>query len=771
MMHAPASTIRFDFSTDPDIRVLDAAIEYFRAGAVPVFLHGIEGGKCTCGKSHDQKTNGKHPILRNWQSSIPKDENAIHDQFQSIKVAAPNVGLVLGAQQTGDYLIAIDKDSEERFDELTGEFGALPKTPRCDSGRGHRLFYRLPAGIPTDRLKNVTGIGGQPGVDAKVKGGQVVVAPSKHFLGGVYSWVADTMGALAELPMTWVDALIAEPLPPPFAREYTPETIRADDRAKRKLERYLERAVIEECSRLSRMPEGLRNTYLHRKAISLLSLVNGCFIPARWGYVLSELDRAARAAGLSGSEVRKTLTSAENFVTREGATRGPRPVVDPPTSSPPSGGEPPTNGAAPSAQPAPEGEPSPQRYPLIVLVQDRGQNAAIAENVARVLSHHPEWNGGPRRDMLGQTVRWSNPLPSPIADIPRSRSAIADEDRAVVQAWALGNFQVRAGLDVVREGIDLAARRHSYDSLMEYVERLPQHDGAPRLDFWLTTYFGAADARVIRRIGRAWLTSAMARALYPGCVADGMLILEGQEGTGKNWGIEELFGNEWVSQLGRYKIGEDSEADRLAGMWWVLHDDELRFRKMQKDAMFSWITRKTDTFRLQHKKEILTVPRRAVVVGSKNPPYQYLDDGENRRFWPVRTGRIDIAAIKRDREQLLAEALLLARRQDPSEWIIEKDDPIWEDLAEERAERIINDPLVMDVMQVLPHDAEIVTTRWILNELGVPPERRKQMDQAVATALERLGYTSQRAPRTVPGRPRIHVRSGVVLGGKMKVYS
>jgi predicted P-loop ATPase len=73
----------------------------------------------------------------------------------------------------------------------------------------------------------------------------------------------------------------------------------------------------------------------------------------------------------------------------------------------------------------------------------------------------------------------------------------------------------------------------------------------------------------------------------------------------------------------------------------------------------------------------MTVPRRAVALGSKNPPYEYLDDGENRRFWPVRTGVIDIPAIERDREQLLAEALMIARRREARTWTIGKDDSIW----------------------------------------------------------------------------------------------
>jgi hypothetical protein len=82
----------------------------------------------------------------------------------------------------------------------------------------------------------------------------------------------------------------------------------------------------------------------------------------------------------------------------------------------------------------------------------------------------------------------------------------------------------------------------------------------------------------------------------------------------------------------------------------------------------------------------------------------------------------------------------------------------------------MDDPLLTDVLLKLPDDVDAITTRWLLNELGVPPERRKQSDQAVARCLEQLGYHGVRAPRAVPGRPRVFVRSGVVWSEKTKFY-
>lgn len=747
MMSGAPAGMHFEWCIDTNMSALDAALTYVAGGAQPVFLHGVasvDEKKCTCSHKEKCRSQGKHPVLNNWASNIAKEEIAVRDQFARIKVAPANVGLVLGGQPSGDYLIAIDVDNEDRLDHLTGEFGTLPKTPRCDSGRGYRLFYKLPTGIPTDRLKNVTGIGGESGVDAKVKGGQVVVAPSLHVNGKRYAWVEDSMGALADLPMTWVDGLIAEPLPPPFARDYTPETIRADDRAKRKLERYLEKAVIEECSRLARLPEGQRNTYLHRKAISLLSLVNGCFIPARWAYVLSELDRAARAAGLDAREVRKTLTSAENFVSKSGATRGPRPiVVDPtPISSPPSA---PASGAPPSsppptdppdpgaAAPGPPPPPPPPASLLIILIQDRGQNAAITENVARLLSHHSDWNGGPRHDRYSDMIYWPKDRPTML--VPGGVLYNGKIDRSAIQAWCLQHFSMRVGLEIADEGVRIAARRKWFDSLIEWVNSIPPWDGKPRLDRWLHTYCGCKDNAYYRTTGRSWLRGCIERALQPGLLVDIVPILVGNQKTNKNYAIETLFQAEvpeapWMTIMGKFDP-DSLSMKRHTTTRWIIHDDEFKAKDLKLlDRLKSWVSMTDEQYLAKFEMDFSVKLRRALLICSTNDEQMLYDSTGNRRWIPWRFETVDIEALKRDRLQLFAEAKQSVSWRDGLDWeLIERHTSVAEvsDPLRERLLRLVTELVTFTDGSKKPRWEGWISQDELCEMIGVSPEKADQL--------------------------------------------
>lgn len=337
------------------IATVQDAIEAYVTCLYPILIHAPIDPGCSCGTKHDisasgSSSTGKHPIAKNWQShQYTRDE--ILDHLARLKFT-PNIGIVLGKQRGGAYIISIDVDDEPRFKAIEAELGPLPDTARCDSGRGYRLFFEIPDHIDTELLVNVTGMGGESGVDVKVKGGQVVVAPSLHANGKRYFW--SRAGIVALLPAQWGLELVTKPEPPKWVEKHTPQTLQQNKSAKNKAARYLEVAVTRNAASLAACGEGMRNNTLFRSSCNLFELCAGLYLGREWNYVYEQLLRAARAAGLPEKEARKTIDSADKRVRESGKVKTPVWLAEPQHARPPP--------APGDPAPAPEGD-STERAP------------------------------------------------------------------------------------------------------------------------------------------------------------------------------------------------------------------------------------------------------------------------------------------------------------------------------------------------------------------------------------------------------------------------
>ena len=169
------------------------------------------------------------------------------------------------------------------------------------------------------------------GVDVKCNdGGQVAIAPSIHYLGIRYKW--ERVGEIAWLPSAWALAILSPAEPPKWVRDFTPQTIRGDQRATKRIERWLEKIVAEETSLLSGTTEGGRNNAILRTTVNLLSCANGTMLSTSFGFVIRQVIAAGLATGLSQREVEQTVENARAYVEREGLVRYPRLVVPGPQS-------------------------------------------------------------------------------------------------------------------------------------------------------------------------------------------------------------------------------------------------------------------------------------------------------------------------------------------------------------------------------------------------------------------------------------------------------
>ena len=226
---------------------------------------------------------------------------------------------------------------------------------------------------------------------------------------------------------------------------------------------------------------------------------------------------------------------------------------------------------------------------------------------------------------------------------------------------------------------------NKFDPVLDYLDAL-KWDGTPRLDRWLVTYAGAADTELNREFGRIALVAAARRARCPGTKLDPIIVLEGPMGTNKSKAIETLAGVENFSDQSIFGVRDREQQELLAGVWLYEIAELSNIRKTEVEHIKAFASRTHDRARPAYGRARKDQPRRCVLFATTNND-RYLKEPD-RRFWPVKTTDIDIEVLKRDRDQLWAEA---AQREHEGASIVLRRE-LWEAAGAEQQAREEYDP-------------------------------------------------------------------------------
>ncbi|MDP9113141.1 MAG: virulence-associated E family protein [Acidobacteriota bacterium] len=318
-----------------------------------------------------------------------------------------------------------------------------------------------------------------------------------------------------------------------------------------------------------------------------------------------------------------------------------------------------------------------------LLTSDKGKHLPVVANALIALRYAPEWQGVLHFDQSSlNTVAKIMP---PWEDRRTLPFTWTDEDDIRVADW-LQHLGIMATSATAGQAVQTVAREHPFHPILDYLEALTW-DGVGRISDWLTLYLGAEPSDYARAVGAKWLIGGVARVFKPGCKNDTCLILEGQQGTLKSTALRTLAEPWFADEIA--DLGSKDAALQTRGVWLIELSELDAMGRIEVARVKAFMSRQTDRFRPPFGRRPIEAPRECVFAGTSNHGNYLKDETGGRRFWPVLCSRIDIADLRRDRDQLWAEAV--HRYRAGENWWLD-DKALVAAAADEQQQRYEGDP-------------------------------------------------------------------------------
>lgn len=343
-----------------------------------------------------------------------------------------------------------------------------------------------------------------------------------------------------------------------------------------------------------------------------------------------------------------------------------------------------------------------------LVVGKDGKPEACLHNAVALLRHAHDWGKGSRLgfdEFSGACML--------------DGSKVLEPHELELAMWLQRGWNPRFAVGHAEKALRAACFLRTYDALTEAIGSLVW-DGEPRVDTFAPAYLNAADTPHHRAAGRVLLLSMAARGLFPGCKVDTMVILEGAQGARKSTAAAVL-GGQFFAEL-HATVGTQASFEQVEGAWLMEVPELDAMGKAELSAAKKFMASQSDRFRRAYAREVTNVLRRCVMIGTTNQSVYLRDETGARRWLPVACGAVDVEALRRDREQLLAEAVARVKGGEP--WHMTDANEVAA-AAAEAEERYDVDPWTERLLASLGERTE-TTMDECFAALGVAVEQRSQ---------------------------------------------
>ncbi len=546
----------------------------------------------------DQKTPLARLVPRGFKDAT--DDPEVISQWWS---AAPNANIGLSLEASGLVCVDIDSYKDDCAAHELGLFEKLPKTLEQQSARGGQHFIYCCAANQT-----YTGSLGL-GIDVKHKG-YILVSPSS-FAGGVYTWLNDL-----------------EPAPAPDW-----------------LANWKETKVVSVAG--SRPRACSFKDHVNSNPVDVDAAIQAASKGESWHNNVLSAVASMVAKGLSDKEIlsKALLATMEGYTFQQTALEVQK-MID-------------------SARAKGFGEVG--RFGTGLASSGGGSTADRVKcnhlTISAILMNHQDWAGAFGYDSFAGKRTVLRPIPydqdKEYGTYPR---LLEDQDFTKVCCWLNGLGMASVHKQTVIDAVYLVCKANSYNPVQDYLDDCqaahPRDDAL--LAEWMQIYLGVEPGdgqqeAYVQAVSKLMMVQAVARIRKPGCKADSVIIVEGNQGKGKSTSLSILapkgtFGDQLPP------MGSKDAASYLKGKT-IIELGELSFlSKAEIEVVKGFITRTDEIYRPAYGREEVWQPRTCVFVGTTNRSDYLNDDTGNRRFLPIKTGEIDLEGLKEVRDRLWGAA-------------------------------------------------------------------------------------------------------------------
>lgn len=334
--------------------------------------------------------------------------------------------------------------------------------------------------------------------------------------------------------------------------------------------------------------------------------------------------------------------------------------------------------------------------------------------------------------------------------------AVEDDDVIDLQRYLQRNYMRRLSRQTTSDAILNYSMDHAYDPLRDALDALVW-DKERRVSEAASTYLGCAatvmndrgvESNYNNEVFAMFLVSMIARIYRPGIKADHMLVLEGPQGVLKSMACEVLAGEPYFSDHLPDISASKEVSQHLRGKWIVEISEMHAFNKAEATALKAFLSRTHERYRPPYHRMEVDEPRRCVFIGTSNKDAYLRDETGGRRFWPIKTGDIDIDKLRHDRDQLLAEAV----------WEFKQGVKWWPDreferehIAPQQEDRYEEDAWTVTIRTWLDEPTTIQNATFTVMDIATGPLdlKKGQVDlpvqKRIAAILRKLNCKSHRS--------------------------